>query len=75
VRDRMREERQPIGIAVKDGKIYNLATLAPKLAEYMQKTMKVTGKYDEASQSIKPSKLFVKDGKKWKEIDVPRLMM
>ncbi|MGR3220186.1 MAG: hypothetical protein ACUZ8H_10270 [Candidatus Anammoxibacter sp.] len=66
---------QPIGIAAKDGKIYTLATMSPKLSEYMQKTIKVTGKYDQASQSIKPSQLFVKEGRKWVEIDIPKLMM
>ena len=66
---------QPIGVAAKDGKIYTLLTMSPKLADLMQKKVKVTGAYDVASQSIKPSKIFVKEGRKWKEIDVPGLMM
>lgn len=66
---------QPIGVAAKDGKIYTLLTMSPKLASLMQKKVKVTGAYDVASQSIKPSKIFVKEGKKWKEVDIPGLMM
>ena len=66
---------QPIGVAAKDGKIYTLLTMSPKLADLMQKKVKVTGAYDVASQSIKPSKIFVKEGKKWKEVEVPGLMM
>ncbi len=66
---------QPIGVAAKDGKIYTLLTMSPKLADLMQKKVKVTGAYDAASQSIKPSKIFVKEGRKWKEVDVPGLMM
>ena len=66
---------QPIGIAAKDGKIYTLLTMSPKLASLMQKNVKVTGEFDIASQSIKPSKIYVKEGKKWKEIDLPGLMM
>ena len=66
---------QPIGIAAKDGKIYTLLTMAPKLSAYMAKNLKVTGAYDVASQSIKPSKIYVKEGKEWKEIEVPKMMM
>ena len=66
---------QPIGIAAKDGKIYTLLTMSPKLSSLMQKNLKVTGAYDAASQSIKPSKIYVKEGKNWKEVDLPKLMM
>jgi len=66
---------QPIGIAAKDGKIYTLLTMSPKLSSLMQKNLKVTGEYHAASQSIKPSKIFVKEGKNWKEVDLPGLMM
>ncbi len=65
----------PIGVAAKDGKVYNLLTMAPILSAYMAKKVKITGAYDAASQSIKPSKIFVKEGRKWKEIEVPKLMM
>ena len=66
---------QPVGIAAKDGKVYNLLTVAPKLSAYMAKKLKVTGAYHAASQSIKPSKIFVKEDRKWKEIEVPKVMM
>ena len=66
---------QPIGVAAKDGKIYTLLTMSPKLASLMQKNVKVTGAYDVASQSIKPSKIYVKEGSNWKEIEVPKIMM
>ena len=66
---------QPIGIVAKDGKIYTLLTMSPKLSSLMQKNLKVTGAYDAASQSIKPSKIYVKEGKNWKEVDLPKLMM
>ena len=32
---------QPIGVAAKDGKIYTLLTMSPKLADLMQKRLKL----------------------------------
>lgn len=60
---------QPVGIAAKDGKIYTLQIASSKVADYMAKTVRVTGTIHEASQSIKPLNLEVLDGKKWVKIE------
>ena len=66
---------QPVGVAAKDGKVYNLLVMAPGLADHMSKRVKITGEYHAESQSIKPTKILVKDGRKWTEVAVPKPMM
>ena len=63
---------QPIGIAAKDGKVYTLLTVSSEMAEYMAKTVKIVGEIHGPSQSIKPTKIFVMDGDKWINVDVPK---
>jgi len=63
---------QPIGVAAKDGKVYTLLTLAPMMKDHMAKTIKVIGELHVASQSIKPSKMFIKVENSWKEIEIPK---
>lgn len=65
---------KPVGIVAKDGKIYTLQLASSEVAEYMAKTVKVTGEIHEASQSIKPLNLEVLDGNKWVKIDVAKSM-
>lgn len=66
---------QPVGVAAKDGKVYNLLVMAPGMADYMSKRVKITGEYHAESQSIKPTKILVKDGRKWTEVAIPKAMM
>ena len=65
---------KPVGIATKDGKVYTLLTESPGMVEYMAKTVKITGKLHEASQSITPTGILVKEGDKWINVDMPRAM-
>lgn len=65
----------PVGVAAKDGKVYNLLVMAPGMADYMSKRVKITGEYYEESQSIKPTKILVKEGRKWTEVAIPKTMM
>ena len=65
----------PVGVAAKDGKVYNLLVIAPGMAEYMTKRVKITGEYHAESQSIKPTKILVKEGRKWTEVAIPKTMM
>jgi len=65
---------KPVGIASRDGKVYTLLTESPGMAEYMAKTVKITGKLHEASQSIMPTGILVKEGDKWINIDIPKAM-
>ena len=65
----------PVGVAAKDGKVYNLLVIAPGLADHMSKRVKVTGEYHAESQSIKPTKILVKNGNKWTEVAIPKSMM
>ena len=59
---------QPIGVLTSDGKVYNLLTIVPKLADQMSKTVKIKGEFHKASQSIKPAKMWVKENGKSREI-------
>ena len=65
----------PVGVAAKDGKVYNLLVIAPGMADYMSKRVKITGEYHAESQSIKPTKILVKEGQKWTEVEIPKTMM
>lgn len=65
---------KPVGIVAKDGKIYTLQLASSDVAEYMAKTVKVTGTIHEASQSIKPLNLEVLVDKKWEKIEVSKSM-
>jgi len=65
---------KPVGIAAKDGKVYTLLTESPGMAEYMAKTVKISGKLHEASQSIKPTSIMVKEGDEWVKIKISKAM-
>ena len=65
---------KPVGIATKDGKVYTLLTESPGMVEYMAKTVKITGKLHEASQSIMATSILVKKGDEWVNIEIPRSM-
>ena len=62
---------QPIGVVAEDGKVYTLLTVSSDMAEFMAKTVKITGELHEQSQSIKPTKILVMEGDKWIAVDVP----
>lgn len=65
---------KPIGIAAKDGKVYTLLTESPGMAEYMAKTVRITGKLHKASQSILPTGILVKNGDDWVSVEIPKTM-
>ena len=65
---------KPVGIATKDGKVYTLLTASPGMVDYMAKTVKITGKLHEASQSITLISILVREGDEWVKIELPRTM-
>ena len=65
---------KPVGIVAKDGKIYTLQLASSDVADYMAKTVKVTGTIHEASQSIQPLNLEVFNDNKWVKIETSKSM-
>ncbi len=65
---------KPVGIATADGEVYTLLTASPGMVDYMAKTVKITGELHEASKSIMPISMLVKEGDEWVNIEMPRTM-
>jgi len=68
----------PVGVLdEKSGKVYVLLTSGMGLADYMAKTVRVTGSVNDKynAQSIIPSKLEVRKADKWEEVKLPKTMM
>lgn len=68
----------PVGVLdEKSGKVYVLLTSSMGLADYMAKTVRVTGSVNDkyTAQAIIPVKLEVKKGDKWEEVKLPKTMM
>lgn len=63
----------PAGVVTADGHYYTVAVQPAALVNYMAETVRVTGL--EKQGAIVPSKMEVKKGGRWREIQLPEQMM
>ena len=65
------EKGLPVGLrATEGGKIYTVVLPSPKLVDYMEKEVRITGKVL-ATNLLSPEKLEIKTGNTWKSVEVP----
>lgn len=60
----------PAGLVTADGKVFTIAATAPAYADFASTTVRLSGSIKESI--IKPSKMEVKDGDKWKEVEMSK---
>ena len=66
----------PAGVVdSRTGLVFTVLAPTPGLAQYMGKTVRLTGSLGDKSTAIIPDKLEVKEDGKWKEGEMPESMM
>ena len=63
----------PIGVLDATGPAYTLLVTSPAYADYMAKTVRITGMVK--GQTLAPKKMEVKEGDMWKEVKLSKEMM
>ncbi|MEW6753061.1 MAG: hypothetical protein AB1505_19085 [Candidatus Latescibacterota bacterium] len=63
----------PVGLKEQTGKLYTVLLPAPKLASYMEKQVRLTGRVHDGAL-LAPTKMEVREGTGWKEVELPAAM-
>ena len=63
----------PIGVLNTDGKAYTLLVASPAYADYINKSVRITGKV--TNMMLSPTKMEIKEGDSWKVVELSKEMM